>query len=105
MKLTKLEKQILYEVFKSSNGLFIFSLHRQLNLTPKDLFVSIENLKTSGLIEVNEDRVSTTKDGIGYAVNTQLKTAQNDNQKFKKENTVGRKIEINEFYIPQNYEK
>lgn len=106
MKHTNLERKILNEIFKSSNGLFLFSLYKQLNITPKDLFISIENLKTNGLIDLNEDRVSITKEGIGYVVNTQLKLANNeDKQKLIKENFQGKRIKINEFYIPQNFEK
>lgn len=106
MKLTKQERQLLSEIFKSSNGLFIFTLHRQLNLSPKELFAAIEKLKLNGLIDVNEDRVSITKEGIGYAVITPLKFTNNENkQKLIKENFQGKSIKINEFYIPQNFEK
>jgi len=105
-RLTKQERQILIDVFKSINGLFIFTLHRQLNLSPKELFVAIEKLKTTGLIEVTEDRATITKDGVEYAVSTPLNTKFDDNkQSLIKEKILGRRININEFYIPQNFEK
>ena len=106
IKLTKQERQILIDVFKSNNGLFIFTLHRQLNLSPKELFAAIERLKTTGLIDVTEDRATITKDGVEYAVKTPLKTKLDDNkQSLIKENFLGKRIDINEFYIPQNFEK
>ena len=106
MKLTRQERQILIEIFKSSNGLFIFTLHRQLNISPKDLFTSIENLKRNGFLEVNEDRATITKEGIDYAAKTPLKTKVDaNNERLIKEEFQGKKIEINEFYIPQNFEK
>lgn len=104
--LTKQEKQILVEIFKASNGLFLFTLHRQLNLSPKEIFSAVENLKSLGLIELLEDKVKITKKGIGYSVQNPLK-----DQKVLKNETkiqddfVGRKININEFYIPLNFEK
>lgn len=106
MKLTKQERQILIDIFKSSNGLFIFTLHRQLNLSPKELFAAIEKLKSNGLIDVTEDRAIITKTGVEYAVKTPLKTKIDDNkQRLIKENFLGKRININEFYIPQNFEK
>jgi hypothetical protein len=106
MKLTKQERQILIDIFKSSNGLFIFTLHRQLNLSPKELFTALEKLKFNGLIDVTEDRVIITKTGIEYTVKTPLKTKVDDNkQRLIKENFLGKRIKINEFYIPQNFEK
>lgn len=106
MKLIKQERQILNEIFKSSNGLFLFTLHRQLNLSPKDIFTAIENLKSNGLVEVIEDRVSLTKEGIGYTVKNPLKTRLDTNkEKLIKIDFQGKRIKINEFYIPQKFEK
>lgn len=106
MKLTKQERQILVEIFKSSNGLFLFTLHRQLNLTPKDLFTAIENLKSNGFVEETEDRITITKEGIEFAVNTPLKNKRVENdKKIVMEDFRGKKINVNEFYIPQNFEK
>lgn len=106
MKLTKQERQILLEIFKASNGLFLFTLHRQLNLSPKELFLSVENLKSNGLIEISEDRITITKEGINYSVHTPLKIKLEINdKKVVKEEFLGTRININEFYIPQNFEK
>lgn len=106
MKLTRQERQILIEIFKSSNGLFIFTLHRQLSISPKELFISIENLKKNGLLEVSEDRAIITKEGIDYAAKTPLKIKNDANiERIVKEEFLGKTIEINEFYIPQNFEK
>ncbi|MCH8490986.1 MAG: hypothetical protein LAT81_13800 [Oceanicaulis sp.] len=106
MKVLKQEKEILSELFKSSNGLFPFTLHRQLRLSPKELYTSIEHLKVNGLIEVIEDRVTLTKEGISFSVKNTLKSKVGGiNQNFFKEDYLGRKLEINEFYIPQNFEE
>ena len=106
MKLTKQERQILIEIFKSSNGLFLFTLHRKLNLYPKELFTSIENLKNNGLLEINEDRATITREGIDSAIKTPLKTKEDGNNKrLIKEEYQGKRIKINEFYVPQNFER
>lgn len=106
MKLSKQERLILVEIFKASNGLFLFTLHRQLKLSPKELFISVENLKSKGLIEISEDRITITKEGINYSVHTPLKIkSDTNNEKLIKEDFLGRRININEFYIPQYFEK
>ena len=106
MKLTNQEKKILIEIFKSSNGLFLFTLYRQLNILPKDLFLSVENLKSNGLIDVIEDRVTLTTKGVEYSTKTTLNIKIEDTkQKLIKEDYLGKRININEFYIPQNFEK
>lgn len=104
MKLTKLENKIIEELFRSSNGLFIFTLYRQLNLTPKDLFTAIENLKFNGLINEDGDRVTLTSDGSSFAVKGRLRDKISTNKHLAKE-FQGQKIDINEFYIPQNFMK
>lgn len=106
MKLTNQERKILIEIFKSINGLFLFTLHRQLNISPKDLFLSVENLRTNGLLDVNEDRVTLTTKGIDYSTKTTLKIkTEMTNPKLIKEDYQGKRININEFYIPRNFEK
>lgn len=106
MKLTIQESKILIETFKSSNGLFLFTLHRHLNFSPKDLFLSIENLKSEGLIDVNEDRVTLTKKGIDHSTRTTLKSkAEVASQIQIREDYQGARIDINEFYIPRNFQK
>lgn len=106
MKLTNQERRILIEIFNSSNGLFLFTLHRQLNISPKDLFISIENLKSNGLLDVNEDRVTLTSKGIDFSTKTKLKiNTELTNSNPIKEDYLGKSIDINEFYIPRNFEK
>lgn len=106
MKPTRQESKILKEIFKSSNGLYLFTLHRQLDISPKDLFLAIENLKANGLIEISEDRVSITKEGVVFAIKTPLKLREkNLDKKMTMEEFKGPTIKINDFYIPQNFQK
>ncbi|MDP3927758.1 MAG: hypothetical protein Q8R57_01920 [Bacteroidota bacterium] len=106
IKLLKQERRILTDIFGSSNGLFIFTIHRQLNLSPNELFAAIEKLKSNGLIDVIDDRATLTKVGAEYAVKTSLKTKiGHKKQNLIKENFLGKRININEFYIPQKFEK
>lgn len=106
MKLTKIERDILIEIFNSGNGLFLFSIHRQLGISPKDLFLAIENLKKNKLLEINEERVTITKEGVDFAINTPLKLGTEKlDKKITVEEFMGPKIKINEFYIPQNFQK
>lgn len=106
MKYSKIDKQILSELFKASDGLYLFTLHRHLNLSPKELFNSVEKLKSSGFVEVSNDRVVITKDGVKYSTQMPLKLKKEIKiDKLIKEEFLGERININEFYIPYNYEK
>lgn len=104
MKLSKTEKTILLDLFKASNGLFLFTLHRQSNLSPKEIFIAIENLLANKLIELTDDRVTATKEGIDFVIkNTIRNKADNDKKNLFIENFKGQRIEINSFYIPQDF--
>jgi len=102
MRLNKLEKRLLTDLFKSTEGLFIFTLYRRYNLSPKELFLAINKLKENRLIEIDDDRISITKQGIQFAVNSNF-SKSNKSDRFSKipENFIGPNISINEFYIPK----
>lgn len=102
MRLNKLEVRLLTDLFKSSEGLFIFTLYRRYNLSPKELFLAVNKLKENELIEFDDDRISITKQGIQYAVDSNF-SKSNKSNRFEKipENFLGPQISINEFYIPK----
>lgn len=102
MKLSKLEKKLLIDLFKSSEGLFIFTLYQRYNLSPKELFLAVNGLIEHGLINSDGERIIISKDGISYAINSKMKTSEKRNKHDKiPENFLGQKIEINQFYIPK----
>lgn len=103
MKLKLLEIQILKNLFKSDHGLFIFTLFQRLRVSPKDLFEGIlELVKLELIIEVSE-RVELTHKGKEYVINNKL-ASEIDSNKFGKipAEFIGRKIGINEFYLPKD---
>jgi hypothetical protein len=102
MSLTKTEKRLLVDMFKSAEGLFIFTLYKRFNLSPKELFIAIESLKKEGLINSENERLNITKLGIEFIVTNGLKP-KGSSKKFVSIplEFLGPKIGINEFYIPK----
>lgn len=106
MKLSKNEKRILIDLFKSTESLFMFTLHKRLQLSPKELFEAIEKLKSSELITVSDNRLSITKEGVKFLVTSDLKQNNSTvNNKIILEDFLGPKIDINSFYIPKDFNK
>ncbi len=107
MKLNKLETKLLTDLFKSTEGLYIYTLYQRYNLSPKELFLAIETLKENNFAELDDIRISISKEGIAHAVNTNIRLPLST-ERFAKVplNFIGPKIEINQFYIPKiNIEK
>lgn len=106
MELTDIEFSLLNRLFRASKGLYMRTLQSQYNLTAAIFFDLINSLKSKDYIRVEENRVQITSQGIEYLVGHPKKNerrASSDNA--LPENFRGKKIEINEFYIPTKFEK
>ena len=103
MKLNNLTKQILKSLFKSDQGLFIFTLFQRYKSSPKDLFESITSLKSQEYIIEENERLSITSKGKEFVIYNNLASKNNIN-KFENipEQFKGKRIGINEFYIPKD---
>jgi predicted methyltransferase len=103
MKLKTLHIRILKNIFKSENGLFIFTLFQRLRVSPKDLFEGIVELVKAEFILEEKERISLTQKGKEYIINNKLASEINSN-KFDKipDAFIGRRIGINEFYLPKD---
>lgn len=94
-------KRLLQDLFKSSEGLFIFTLYQRFNISPKELYILINELVEKKLIKEEEDRLTLTSEGKDYVIKTDL-TIKSTGNKYDKipDKFLGRRIEINEFYLP-----
>lgn len=102
MKLNNQNTRILKYLFKADQGLFTFTLFQRLNVSPKDLFESMVALQELDLINEENDRLSLTSKGKEFIINNKLSSSSIN--KFEKipNAFIGRKIDINEFYLPKN---
>ena len=102
MKLNRVDNIILKDLFKSEEGLFIFTLYSRYKISPKILFDSINRLKENELINLlEEERIEITIKGINKIVKFNSK---NHKKEFEIKNEfLGPKIKINSFYIPRDF--
>ena len=106
MELIDIELRVLNRLFKATRGLYMRTLQTQYNLTAAIFFDLISSLKLNGYVRTEEDRVQITSLGIEYLVGHPKRNermASSDNA--LPENFQGKKIGINEFYIPNKFEK
>lgn len=102
MKLNKLSKQLLFDLFRSTDGLFIYTLYSRYKRSPKALFLAIKFLTDNGLAISNDERISISATGKEFALSISygIRDAYNKFDMIPKE-FIGPKIKINEFYIPK----
>ena len=106
MILSKIFRLLISDLFRTTEGLFIFTLYRRYNLPPKKLFEIIKKLEEIKIVKVDNDRIFLTKEGIEFAISNKIKGKIDlDRKKLIPENFLGVKIEINNFYIPLSFEQ
>jgi hypothetical protein len=105
MKVNVLEKRLLNEIFKSSEGLFVYTLYQRFKVSPGQLFQAIYNLSLLEYINSNDDRLTLTKKGVDF-VSISHPNSRNARSKYEKipVEFIGPKIEINQFYIPMLFD-
>ena len=106
MELSDLELNVLTRLFKASKGLYIRTLLSHHNLTAAKFFDFLSSLKSKDYVRTDEDRVQITSLGIEYVVAHPKKNERKTSaDNAIRENFKGKKIGINEFYIPIKFEK
>lgn len=106
MELTEIERSVLNRLFKASKGLYMRTLQSQYNLTAALFFDLISSLKSIDYIKTVEDRIHITSQGMEYMVANPIKLEKRLSSDVAiPENFQGKKIGINEFYIPTKFEK
>lgn len=99
--MSSITKRLLQDLFKSSDGLFIFTIYQRFNVSPKELFLLTKELTDKNLVKEDEGRLTLTAEGKDFVIKTDL-TIKSTGNKYDKipDKFLGRRIEINEFYLP-----
>ncbi|MFN5418779.1 MAG: hypothetical protein ACK487_00375 [Sphingomonadales bacterium] len=106
MELADIELSVLNRLFKATRGLYMRTLQTQYNLTAAVFFDLISSLKAKDFVRTEEDRVQITSHGIDYLVGHPKRNERKASSGTAlSENFQGKKIGINEFYIPTKFEK
>ena len=97
-----LNKKLISALFKSSNGLYVFTLYKRFNASPKELFLTIKDLLELNYITEDDGRLTLTSNGKTFVIENNISISVKEN-KFSKipEHFLGQKIEVNEFYLPK----
>lgn len=105
MHLKDLEEKILLKLIITNAGASLYSLNKEYKVSVRLLIAAIQNLERCRYIERNEDIIKISKMGISYVFNKQI---NQKNETFASKVPVvflGKKININEFYIPEDFKK
>lgn len=106
MKLSNHERLILLLLIESVDGLMLFTLYRKLDLQPKDLFHAVKKLKELDFLIEQGDKLKLTENGINYSSRSSLIKFDKESGRNKfNVDTLGKKLEINDFYIPLDFNK
>lgn len=105
MKISNTDRIIINDLFKATEGLYIYTLYSRYKISPKDIFESINKLEAEGIIYNTEDRISLTKSGIDYAIIKQINYRYKNSIKQMPVFCNGPTIMINKFYIPLDFEQ
>lgn len=103
MKGNYLFKKILLDLFKASDGLYIFTLYKRYNVSPSKLFLLVNELVERKIIINEENRIVLTSNGREYVISNNI-SLKPTTKKYERipQNFIGRKIGINEFYLPKS---
>lgn len=99
--MTKLEKLLIRDLYKSAEGLYVFTLYRRFNITPRELFQTISNLKERNLLTEIEMRINLTPAGKEFVLHHSIAVKGVDKFSSFPKGILGPKININEFYLPK----
>lgn len=101
------EYKSLIEVFKASNGLTLKTLQKRANISQIESEEIAKSMTSKLYCTMLKNRLLITKTGVTHLKDSFFDESKNDTfiQKNIKEEFLGKQININEFYIPQNFEK
>ena len=99
-------KKILLRIFKATSGLGFARLKSEFSLTDLQLEPILSSLEHLGFIIVTGQRVMISQKGVEYLVShPEDKVKGNSDENCIPDRFHGKRIGINEFYIPLNFEK
>jgi predicted methyltransferase len=105
MKLSNIDRFIINDLFKATEGLFVFTLYSRYKVSPKELFESINKLEAEGILINSDDRISLTKEGVNFAIKRQMNYTDAEKSDKIPDFSKGPKIEVDKFYIPLDFEQ
>lgn len=102
MKLGKLARQLLLDLFKSTDGLYTYTLYRRYKKSPSELFTAIKFLADNSLIVSDNEKLSITSSGISYTMVNNIRVKSREGKRvFPHSVFIGPKLNIDSFYIPK----
>jgi hypothetical protein len=105
MHLKDLEEKILLKLIITNAGASLYSLNKEYKVSVRLLIAAIQNLERCRYIERNEDIIKISKMGISYVFNKQINQKNETIASKVPVVFLGKKININEFYIPEDFKK
>lgn len=105
MNVEDLQNRILLNLINIDEGVSLISIKNEFKVSVGLLTSAIQNLKNYRYIERKEDILKISKKGMYYIFNN-FSIYGNETLESKiPQIFLGRKININEFYIPQDFKK
>ena len=101
------EDQILLELFKENDGLTLKKLKRSIGVADDEFEKRVDSLVQNELCTRFKKRYTITTKGSEHLIHSFTKdiSITTNKKSIVEEKFSGRKININEFYIPQKFEK
>jgi hypothetical protein len=96
------DREILKNLLKQGSIKWYF-FHEKYRLSPGQLSRSLNKLEALEFVIIKDDEVTITKEGRAVVVlerNNILRITPNENWKIIQDYRVGKKLELNEFYLP-----
>lgn len=102
MKLSDLERKIIIELYRSSDGLFIYSIFKRQIFSPGVLYRCIDKLVDQDYIIKNGDRLTLTEKAKKHLLSQHYIISNNGNNKYANipAKFIAKKLEVNGFYLP-----
>jgi hypothetical protein len=105
MHLKNLEEKILLKLIITNAGASLYSLNKEYKVSVRLLIAAIQNLESCRYLERNEDIIKISKMGISYVFNKKINQKNETTDSKVPVVFLGKKININEFYIPEDFKK
>lgn len=105
MHLKDLEEKILLKLIITNAGASLYSLNKEYKVSVRLLIAAIQNLESCRYLERNEDIIKISKMGISYVFNKKINQKNETTDSKVPVVFLGKKININEFYIPEDFKK
>lgn len=103
MRLGRVELNILKVLFKSPVGLESFTLYRKFRISFPEFLSSINKLSSLNLILVDGQRIKILNEGALMISGSYMGAELRPKWREVPERFIGKKIDVNEFYIPSRH--